>query len=197
MNKLSNGKQVSIYLQQGVGMIEVMVALLIFSIGMLGIASLQVVSLKTSFEAEQRYEATLLVDDLMARINSSGIKLKERKSVYLGNESIIQYDSDEDPDDAGIVDCSAIDSDCILEEKAAWDIFQWKLAVQAQAVKHGTQPQGLKGAKGCLSFPDGISPRVTVVWESMTEIGDGPVKAECGGVSGGKYRHYSGPRRRL
>ena len=185
-------KQFKILSQQGVGMVEVMVALLIFSIGMLGIASLQVTSIKTTFEAEQRYEATVLVDDLLARMNSSGIGYLGRAGAY----GEVVYDSADIPDGTGLIDCSQAATTCNIDQKAAWDIYQWQLAVRAQAVQHGSQPQGLKGAKGCLSFPDGRSPRVTVVWESMTDLGDGPGSdAECGGVTDGKYRHYSGPRR--
>ena len=172
-------------------MIEVMIALLVFSVGMLGIASLQLVSLKTSFEAEQRYEATVLVDDLLSRIFSSGIPLAQRSDAY----GEIAYDSTTGSPVAPVKLCNAIDSGCTQEQMVAWDIYEWQLAIKAQAVQHDGESQGLKGAKGCLSFPDDISPRVTVVWESMTDIGAGPVAAQCGGVTDGRYRHYSGPRR--
>ena len=189
-------KQFKILSQQGVGMVEVMVALLIFSIGMLGIASLQVTSIKTTFEAEQRYEATVLVDDLLARMNSSGIDSEKRKEAYLGaSVTSISYDSASgDPDGTNLTNCST--EVCSVEKKAAWDIYQWKLAIKASAVTFESENnQGLKGAIGCLSFPDDHSPRVTIVWESISPIGDGPGNIGCGGNLGKTFRHYSGPRR--
>ncbi|THB73642.1 MAG: type IV pilus modification protein PilV [Gammaproteobacteria bacterium] len=186
-----NYKLIKIINQQGVGMVEVMVALLVFSVGMLGIASLQMVSLKTSFEAEQRYEATVLVDDIMSRITASDVPMQDRSTVY----DMAPYDSASTPVLGGSgKDCNLIGSDCSQAEIAAWDIFQWQMAIKAQAVQHDGESQGLKGAKACLEFHGG-SPRVTIVWESMSEMGNGPGDIGCGGTLDGKYRHYSGPRR--
>lgn len=180
--------------QNGVGLIEVLIALLVFSIGMLGIASLQVVSIKTTFEAQQRYEATVLVDDLLARMKGSGMTPAEAEQNY----AAFTFNSSNAPDASSVDDCSAIDSGCTLAQIAAWDIYQWKVAIAANAVTYNDQQQGLLGAMGCLSYPGGgVAPRVTVAWQSMTEMKDAGGVKECDTGAGGKHRHYSGPRRKI
>jgi type IV pilus assembly protein PilV len=49
-------------------MIEVLVAVVIFALGVLGLVQLQVTAVKMSSEARQRAEATFLADQLLARI---------------------------------------------------------------------------------------------------------------------------------
>ena len=62
--------------QHGVGMIEVLVASLIMSIGFLGLASLQITGLRFNMGANYRTHAAGLVDDMVDRINANaGAKL--------------------------------------------------------------------------------------------------------------------------
>lgn len=62
--------------QQGMTLLEVMIALVIFSIGMLGLAALQVTGLRDSGNAERRTQATVLSNDLIERMraNTAGLK---------------------------------------------------------------------------------------------------------------------------
>lgn len=57
--------------QRGVGMIEVLVAVLIFAIGLLGVASMQVFTLKMNSNAETRTRATLLATDMVERMRAN------------------------------------------------------------------------------------------------------------------------------
>lgn len=55
-------------LQSGFTLIEVLVSVLIFSFGILGIVGLQATAIKMSTDAQQRAEATFLADQLLARM---------------------------------------------------------------------------------------------------------------------------------
>jgi len=57
--------------QRGVTLIEVMVTLLILSIGLLGMAALQVRLQQSEMEAYQRSQALLLLNDMANRISSN------------------------------------------------------------------------------------------------------------------------------
>lgn len=57
--------------QKGLGMIEVLVALLILAIGVLGIASTQIVSLQVNTQSQARSQAVLLAEDLFDRIRAN------------------------------------------------------------------------------------------------------------------------------
>lgn len=57
--------------QSGFSLIEVMIAALVISIGMLGLAGLQLVSMKGSHQSFMRHQATFLVQDVMERIRAN------------------------------------------------------------------------------------------------------------------------------
>jgi type IV pilus assembly protein PilV len=58
--------------QAGLSLIEVMVAVLIFSFGLLGIVALQARTTQASVSAEDTHRAALLADDLAARMWNAG-----------------------------------------------------------------------------------------------------------------------------
>ncbi|MDX1634642.1 MAG: type IV pilus modification protein PilV [Marinobacter sp.] len=58
-------------LQQGVSMIEVLVTAVVFSVGLLGVASLQIYGLKMNTNADIRTRATLLAGDIVERIRAN------------------------------------------------------------------------------------------------------------------------------
>lgn len=54
--------------QRGFSMMEVLVAVLVFSLGVLGLVRLQATAVRMSTDARQRSEATFLADQLLARM---------------------------------------------------------------------------------------------------------------------------------
>lgn len=65
--------------QTGLNLLEVLIATLVLSIGLLGLAGLQVASLKTTQNASLKQEATFILYDLLERMRSN------RQSVLVGN----------------------------------------------------------------------------------------------------------------
>lgn len=57
--------------QNGLGMIEILVAVLILAIGLLGMASLQVNSLKMTSDSQNRSQAVLLANDIIERARAN------------------------------------------------------------------------------------------------------------------------------
>ncbi|MCQ4322064.1 type IV pilus modification protein PilV [Stutzerimonas stutzeri] len=57
--------------QQGATLIEVLVALLVLSVGLLGMAGLQMTSAKSNYSAYQRSQATLLAYDITDRMRAN------------------------------------------------------------------------------------------------------------------------------
>ena len=56
---------------QGFTLIEVLIAVLVLSIGLLGLASLQAASLKNNYGAYMRSQASILANDMADRIRSN------------------------------------------------------------------------------------------------------------------------------
>jgi len=57
--------------QSGLGLIEILVTVLVLGIGILGVASTQVVSLQMSSQSQSRSQAVLLAEDLLDRIRAN------------------------------------------------------------------------------------------------------------------------------
>lgn len=180
--QLINIKNVNASWQKGISLVEVLIALLVFSIGMLGVASLQVVSRKSSYEAQQRQEAVLLANEMVARMKASGQTFTEMETSYGSTFNT--------KDNAGTSGCGAINSACTKANIAANDIYEWGRSVEAAAL--GGR-EGLKSALGCVSFDsDNNVISVTVSWLAMTGIGGSPGSTTCAIQNGGdKQRHVT------
>lgn len=61
----------NIRLTRGATLLEVMIALMIFSIGMLGLAALQVTGLRETGNSELRTQATLVANDMIERMRAN------------------------------------------------------------------------------------------------------------------------------
>ena len=57
----------------GFSLLEVLIAMIILSVGLLGIAAMQLVSLKTNHGAYQRSQATILAYDMMDRLRANRV----------------------------------------------------------------------------------------------------------------------------
>jgi type IV pilus assembly protein PilV len=57
--------------QSGFGMIEVLVTVLVLAIGLLGVASTQVVSLQMNSQSQSRSQAVLLAEDMLERVRAA------------------------------------------------------------------------------------------------------------------------------
>ncbi|MBX2881978.1 MAG: type IV pilus modification protein PilV [Granulosicoccus sp.] len=83
-------RSIVIATQTGVGLIEILIAVLVLGIGILGVASTQVVSLQMSSQSQSRSQAVLMAEDLLDRIranpaNPAGYALAEGDAVGADN----------------------------------------------------------------------------------------------------------------
>ena len=61
----------SLHRQSGIGIIEIMIALLVLTIGLLGMASMQTTGLQMTSEALSRSQATILANDIIDRARAN------------------------------------------------------------------------------------------------------------------------------
>ncbi len=101
-------------IQKGQTFIEALIALVIMSIGILGIAGMQVLSLQQNRAALFRAEATQLANDLMDRLRV--------------NTGII-YTALMDADPTSAISCNV--NSCTPVQMAAFDIAQWKCSINS------------------------------------------------------------------
>ena len=132
MNKLN---------QKGLSLIEVMIALAVFSFGLLALAALMASGLKYNTSALHRSYATSQAYDMADRIRANRLGLD---SGYYNNLS----DSDTDPD--------CIESGCTPEQMAQYDTWQWNTD-NARLLPEGA------GTVSLTSSDSGIY-TITVAW---------------------------------
>ncbi len=115
--------------QGGVSIVEALVALLVLSVGMLGIAGMYLQSVQSSRTAVVRTTAVQLVNDMADRIRANRTA-QTSYAVKRGDE----------PGAAG-KDCAK--NDCTPTELAAYDLDQWFTAVKAGLPKtlNGKNPE--------------------------------------------------------
>lgn len=99
-------------LQAGLNLLEVLIATLVLSVGLLGLAGLQVSSLKTTQNASLKQEATFILYDLLERMRSN------RQAVLAGH-----YLQTTDCNHAPPQTCTAT-SNCSAGQQAGYELYQ-------------------------------------------------------------------------
>ena len=141
MNKDSRQRR-----QSGFSLVEVLITLVIMSVGMLGIAGLYVQSLQAGRTSMFRHHAVTLAGDVADRIRANPLAKADYTDAEGANSNCV----------LGGVDCTSA-------EMAANDIFLWK----AQA------EESLPSGDVTIAFTDGAMPSYTIT-VSWVEPGETP-----------------------
>jgi type IV pilus assembly protein PilV len=161
--------------QRGISLIEVLVTLVIISIGLLGTASLQVVSKRANFEAVQRTAAAHLANDYLQRMRGNRSALEN----YLVDDVLGATSLGATP----AKDCTADGVNCANSELASYDQWQWEQQLDGAMERIGTtNAGGLLEPSACVVGPaggiDGVY-EVAIAWRGATEHVN-PTIHDCG-----------------
>lgn len=134
----------------GFTIVEALVALVVLAVGMLGIASLYVTTLRASGSATSRMHAINLASDLGDRIRAN----RTAEAAYAGAAA------------ANGTTCLGTGATCTPAQMAAHDLFVWQAAIQA----------ALPGAPaGAVTVDIGTNPttyQIRVLWREAGETVD-------------------------
>lgn len=154
--------------ERGVTMLEVLIAIFILTLGLLGAAGIQSQMQMAEVEAYQRAQAIVLLRDMVDRVNANR---KNAASYVTGS-----------PLGSASQDCSA------AVTVAAKDLCEWNNALYGAAETQGGQTLGaMNNARGCITNPVTTMPReivVAVAWQGLRPT-LAPAATNCG--SGGTY----------
>jgi type IV pilus assembly protein PilV len=143
--------------QQGFTLLEVMIALVIFSIGLLGLAGLQAGGLRSNNQAQLRTIATIQAYDMAERIRSNP----------RGVEDTNYNAFDDTTPTAG--DC--ISNTCTAAQMATYDYYEWELTNQSILPSgHGIVSSAAVGPTRLFT--------ITVMWD---EERTGVTGTDCSG----------------
>lgn len=167
---------------RGTTMMEVLVSVFVLSIGVLGVAGLQVTAKRSNFEATQRATAAALAQDIIERMRSNPAQLAIYTNAGAGRTIVGTT--------IPIVDCT---TDCGPATLAQYDLYELEQAangVTEQAA--GGNVGGLTLPTTCINGPDGGSGiySVAIAWRGMTKLSN-PATDLCGSSSG-KYNTVGG-----
>ncbi len=154
--------------QQGALLMEVLVSVLICAFGLLGFVGMQARAAQMSFEAHQRGQALLLVEDMVNRIKAN----RANAGSYLTN---------------GLVGSGDTASCASAATVAARDLCEWTNQVRGSAQliggANGRKIGAMLTARGCISLAAGTTDRyiVAVFWEGI--LPTGAPAGSCTGLS--------------
>lgn len=151
--------------QHGISMIEVLITLVVFSIGLLSVAGLQTISKKSNYDAIQRTQASILAMDMMERMRANPT-------------AIADYVAADGSQPTPLCDQTA----CTPAELADWDVWQWRRQLAGYAewdsgqsgcgTTIGSTPScaagALVAATGCIEDLGSDVYQVVIAWRGVT-----------------------------
>lgn len=153
--------------QRGFTLIEVLIAILVVTFALLGMAALIARSTVGEVEAIQRSQALLLVRDMTERIQLNRVDALNGR--YGRTDAV-----------------GAVVRDCAAEvTRVARDVCEWgNLLAGTNESQDGRATSALNGARGCVTLAPGATNAyaVTVVWRGMSPTGT--IAEGCGPVDG-------------
>jgi len=161
---------------RGLTLIEVLITLFIFAIGLLSVAGMQAIAKKANFEAVQRTTATFVAYDIIERMRANGDSLALYLTAGVGGESL----------SAPGTDCSA--ASCTPTQLAAYDMYEWERAIDGRSEESadGSSAGGLVLPTACVTGPAAGTAgayTVAIAWRGSNAL-TSPTINDCGEGSG-------------
>lgn len=160
---------------RGFGLIEVLITLLVFSVGVLAVAGLQGISKKNNFDALQRTTAANLAESILASMRANATVL---------NQYLVPTSSPRGSGDPPSVEVDCYQTACTPNELAAFDLYQWEFALDGaaellvqtnpDAAATALQTGGLASPSACITGPaNGASGfyEIIIAWRGVTQLG--------------------------
>ncbi|WP_144210089.1 type IV pilus modification protein PilV [Shewanella donghaensis] len=150
--------------RNGFSLIEVMVSLVILTVGLIGVFNLHIISKQGSYESFQQTQASYFANDIINRMRMNRSELTNYQGSYSGTTS------------APAKACDVIvggNSTCSSVETRLWDLYQWERMFQGDNEKSsGTNVGGLDSSVACVDI-NGRDVTVVMTWRGVRASSDG------------------------
>lgn len=147
--------------QRGISLVEVLVAMIILAVGLLGLVVLQGRIQVLQTESYQRAQALVLLNDMSARVSLNRINALDYVTT--------------DPVGEGMT-CPGTST-----SRAEADVAEWCDALQGAAEVIGTERVGaMVGGRGCIDNLGNGEYLVTVAWQGLAPVSAPPAGVTCG-----------------
>jgi type IV pilus assembly protein PilV len=156
-------------IQYGNTMIEIMISLIVLSLGSLSAAGLQIVSKNLNHEAQQNLVASFVANDIIEKMRNNPGSLANYGGTINGSVSTTEP--------APV--CSAA-APCTISQMATHDLWLWQQMLNGASVQiGGANATRLVQATGCITNNAG-QVQVTIAWFGSMQTADANVVAGCG-----------------
>ncbi|MGB7931059.1 MAG: type IV pilus modification protein PilV [Gammaproteobacteria bacterium] len=145
--------------QIGFSLLEVLIALVVLSIGLLGHSKIQALGVRASAEANLRTQATFLVNDMMERMRAN--REASSHNPYYADIDYTVIDCSTDPPKICSEGTAGTAEDCTADEMADEDAHNWFCSVAAT----------LPGGNVAVAFAD-PSYSIQASWDGLDEDGN-------------------------
>lgn len=143
--------------QLGFSLFEVLIALLVLSVGLLGLANLQGQSMTSSYNAHLRTQATSLAQSMVDRMRANRMHASAISNNYITTMS--------DAPPTTTVDCAT--ATCSAEQMALFDVKEWKCTLGMYVDNNNcnglAEQATLPNGTGSVSAPDAATGQTTVI----------------------------------
>lgn len=168
----------------GFGMIEVLVALLLISVGFLNMAGLQTAAKKAGYDSLQRTSAVILARDISEKMRANPVSLNR----YITGGNGVGGGTLSEP----AQECTFAEQ-CNPNQLADYDMWLWEQALDGATENRdidgvNTNTGGLVSPTACVTGPGGGAAGVytiTIVWRGLNELTN--VSANTCGTGLGRY----------
>jgi type IV pilus assembly protein PilV len=151
------------YAQRGVSLVEVLVAMVILAIGLLGLVGLQARLNVLQMESYQRAQALILLTDMANRVALN----RNNANSYVTGSTL------------GVGAACPVANTSRTER----DLRDWCLALQGAAETSGGNNVGaMVGGRGCIQRPNPAVDEylITVAWQGLAPLSAPPANVDCG-----------------
>jgi len=157
--------------QKGSSLIEVLVAVFVVSIGLLGVARMEIFSTQSGYAAIQRTSAANIAHDFMEKMRANPSELAAYAGLALGDGSLAMP----------AADCRV--NNCTTADIATWDTWVWEQQLIGSAeVAAGVNTGGLADPRGCITGPAAGGPgeyTIAIAWRGQ-QSQPNPATTNCG-----------------
>ena len=170
-------------MSSGFTLVEVMVSVIIFSVGLIGVARLQVVAKQNNYDAVQRVSATSVAQDVLSRMRSNHTVLNTYVS-NSGSTTIGRGSISSEPTPI----CGSTGTICTADQLAQHDLWEVEKALDgiAEQDSDGNSLGGLTLPTLCVTGPavgDSGVYTVAIAWRGKAELSN-PAASTCGSNTG-------------
>lgn len=158
--------------QTGMSLIEIMVAVFVVSVGLLGVARMEILAKQSNVEAIQRTTATQIAQQIIEKMRANPSQLAMYAGQTLGAGTL------------SVPSTNCNTAVCTPTQMATWDLYQWEQSLIGADVKAGTQNAGgLDSPRGCIvaGATTGVY-YIAIAWRGKTPMTN-PANPTCGNTS--------------